>query len=275
MAAADDHADDAIVVSEAAFASADPRRLGASNASVVDALFAEHLTAEEIPQDALRAYFVQFFLVQVENGGFAQFVYNTGWDRKVVAAVRAGLREVGARMHQAAFIEGVAVVRSLGDDLDAFLGRDFWEDGPERAHLDAVTVQLAKAAEVEDLAARLADWLRAHPRLVVLGPDRIEEHVRRRAAAVPDREERLAAARADEPREVRLIRVLCAVAEQELRGVLAGDPTYEFEGATVVAWHFVTDRGHHVMVDAGDRVVMFAADAPDRPLCELNARPGD
>ena len=98
---------DAIVVSNVSFEAADPQRIVVSNAAFVDALFAEHLTADEIGQDALRSYFVQYYLAQMENGGFAQFVYNSDWDSHVVAKVRDGLRTIGALMHQAVFLEGV------------------------------------------------------------------------------------------------------------------------------------------------------------------------
>jgi len=270
---------DAIVVSDVAATSGDPLRLAVSNTSFVDALFAECLTAEEIAPDALRAYFVQFYLAQMDNGGFAQFVYNSRWDHNVVARVRDGLRTIGARMHQAVFLEGVAVVRHIGPDaLDVFLAHDFWEGGPERDHLDAVTIQYAKAAEVEDLAARTAGWIRTHPKLRVLTREQMDAEVRRRAAAVPDMPERLAAARALEPRPAKLIRVLCAVAGQELQQIVAGDPTHEHDGQTVIAWHFLTDRGHHFMVEDGGRAMMFTADAPGRPICELTGideRAGD
>ena len=262
---------DAIVVSNVSFAADDPQRIVVSNAAFVDALFAEHLTADEIGQDALRGYFVQYYLAQMENGGFAQFVYNSDWDSNVVAKVRDGLRAIGARMHQAVFLEGIATVRQLGrDGLQEFLSRDYWGDNPVRDRLDAVTGQFAKAAEVEDLAARNAAWLRSHPELHVLTRDEMEAEVRRRAAAMPDMPQRLAAARECEPRPVKLIRVLCAMAGHELERISTGDPTYVHQGQVTVAWHFLTDQGPHVMIEADERAMMFAADDPDQLVCEIS-----
>ena len=258
-----------------AFAADDPQRIVVSNAAFVDALFAAHLTADEIAPDALRSYFVQYYLAQMENGGFAQCVYNSDWDRNVVATIRDGLRTIGARMHQAVFLEGIAVIRNLGDGaLDDFLARDYWGDNPMRDLLDNLTTQFMKAGEVEDLAARNADWLRRHPKLLVLGRDEMDAEVVRRAAAIADMPQRLAAARAAEPRPVRIIRALCAIAGHELHHIATGDPTHVSEGTTTVAWHFTTDHGHHLMIETGDRAKMFAADAPDRLVCEISGLDG-
>ena len=262
---------DAIVVSNVSFAGGGPQRIVVSNAAFVDALFAEHLTADEISQDALRSYFVQYYLAQMENGGFAQFVYNSDWDSNVVAKVRDGLRTIGARMHQAVFLEGIANVRQLGRaGLQEFLSRDYWGDNPVRDRLDAVTEQFAKASEVEDLAARNAAWLRNHPKLHVLTHDEMETEVRRRAAAIPDMAQRLAAAREREPRPVKLIRVLCAIAGHELEHISAGDPTYVHQGQLTVAWHFLTDQGPHLMIEVDGRAMMFALDDPDQVVCEIS-----
>ncbi len=262
---------DAVVVSTAAFAADEPQRIVVSNAAFVDALFAEFLTAEEIAPDALRSYFVQYYLAQMDNGGFAQFVYNSNWDPNVVAKVREGLRTMGARMHQAVFLEGVTTVRQLGQEaLDEFLSRDFWGDNPVRDRLDAVTEQFVKAGEVEDLAARNAEWLRAHPKLQVLTRDEMEAEVARRVVAVPDLPDRLVAAREQEPRPVKLIRVLCVLAGHELEAIAAGDPTHLHKGQATVAWHFTTDVGAHLMVEADGRAMMFATDDPDQVVCEIS-----
>ena len=263
--------DDAVVVSTASFAADEPQRIVVSNAAFVDALFAEFLTAEEIAPDALRSYFVQYYLAQMDNGGFAQFVYNSNWDPNVVSKVRDGLRTMGARMHQAVFLEGVTTVRQLGQEaLDAFLSRDFWGDNPVRDRLDAVTEQFVKAGEVEDLAARNAEWLRAHPNLQILTRDEMEAEVARRVVAVPDLPDRLVAAREQEPRPVKLIRVLCVLAGHELEAIAAGDPAHMHEGRATMAWHFTTDKGPHLMVEADGRTMMFATDDPDQVVCEIS-----
>ena len=174
-------------------------------------------------------------------------------------------------MHQAVFLEGVTTVRQLRrDGLDEFLSRDYWGDNPVRDRLDAVSDQFARACEVEDLAARNADWLRTHPKLHVLTRDEMEAEVRNRAASVPDTPQRLAAAREREPRPVKLIRVLCALAGHELERIIAGDPTYIYEDAVTLAWRFVTDEGPHVMVEVDGRAIMLSDADHEQIVCEIS-----
>ena len=66
-----------VVVSAESVASADPAEIIHSNIAFVNALFAEQVRPEEIASDALRSYHVDYYLAQVENGGFSQFVYNS------------------------------------------------------------------------------------------------------------------------------------------------------------------------------------------------------
>lgn len=70
---------DAVIVSIDAMGSDDPCDLISSNIDVVNALLNEHLNPDEISIDALRSYYVDYFLSQLNNGGFSQFVYNSRW----------------------------------------------------------------------------------------------------------------------------------------------------------------------------------------------------
>src|SRR4051812_5684805 len=65
---------DAIVVSTKSFGSKEAEDIVESNVSFVNALFDEYLTGEEVHPDALRSYYVDYYLDQVNNGGFSQFV---------------------------------------------------------------------------------------------------------------------------------------------------------------------------------------------------------
>lgn len=46
---------------------------------------------------------MNFFVGEVLNGGFSQFVHNSRWDRNFVAGVRGGLAAIGAKEHLAVF----------------------------------------------------------------------------------------------------------------------------------------------------------------------------
>jgi hypothetical protein len=49
------------------------------------------------------------------------------------------------------------------------------------------------------------------------------------------------------------------------------DPRHRFEGDAVLAWHFITDRGHHYMVEHEGRAMMF--DDGGRRIATIDSPP--
>jgi Domain of unknown function (DUF4375) len=250
--------DQSVILSDQSFASTEPYDIISSNIELVNALFGEHLKADEIAPDALRSYYVDYYLAQVENGGFSQFVYNSHWSPLMNGFIREGLAAMRAVQHLALFNESAALVEHLGPEgLQTFLESELFGTNPTRDDLDANNDRFYALSETEDLVALNADWLRGLPGLKVMTADEIKAEVARRGAALPDREERARAALENEPRYFKLIRALIAKAGHELSRVTAGDPNHQHNGKIVVAWHFLTDKGHHYMVDADGKAVMF------------------
>jgi hypothetical protein len=108
--------EDAIVVDRQSVDSDDPDNdIVQSNIEFVNSLFGQYYMIDEVSQDALRSYEVDYYLSQMLNGGFAQFVKNSNWTPPTVRLVREGLIAVGATGHLELFEEGVALVVSLGE----------------------------------------------------------------------------------------------------------------------------------------------------------------
>ncbi len=169
--------DPSVIVSDQSVANADPCAIVYSNIELVNALFGEHLRADEIAPDALRSYYVDYYLAQVNNGGFSQFVYNSHWSPLMNGFIRDGLAAMKAVGHLALFNENAAFLDRLGADrLQAFFESEYFDSNPERDALDA-------------------------------NNDRFYTH--------------------------------------------------QHNGQRVLAWHFLTDKGHHYMVDADGKAVMF------------------
>lgn len=261
----------AVIVSKDSMASDDPYAVVNSNISFLNALQEEHFRDEELSQDALRSYFVDFYLSEVENGGFSQFVYNSSWDPDTVRYVREGLSAMGAVQHLALFNKSASIVDRLGPDvMQEYLASDYFGDNPNRDLLNEFDDAFSELLEQEDLGQLNSAWLKSLPHLVVMTIDEMEAEIERRAAELPDRDERAAEALADEPRFMKLIRALCAKAGLELLDVTAGDPTHEHAGQPVLAWHFITDQGHRYMVEAEGHATMFDGDS-DTELLSLEA----
>jgi hypothetical protein len=247
-----------VVVSAESVASADPGEIIHSNIVFVNALLKEQLRYEEIAPDSLRSYYVDYYLAQMENGGFSQFVYNSRWSLKLVRLVREGLAAIRAEQHLKLFDECCALLERLGENrLEAFLKGELFGPNAERDFLNAHNDRFYALTEIEDLIALNGVWLRKLPGLQVMNTNQMLAEVERRAAALPDREERNRAALENAPRYMKLIRALVAQAGQKLVRVNAGNLNHEYNGKRTVAWHFSTDKGHHYMVDSDGRALMF------------------
>jgi hypothetical protein len=120
-----------VILSATAVAGGQAEEIVLSNVRVVNALREEYLRNEEISEDALRSYYVDYYLAEVENGGFSQFVYNSEWDPEIVSRVRAGLPAMGAVKHRAWFDARARRVDALGDKgIRAFLDGEYPAERP-------------------------------------------------------------------------------------------------------------------------------------------------
>ena len=83
------------MVDAAAVGNADPQPIIDSSIGFLNALFDEQLELEEASSAALLSYYVDYYLVEFENGGFSQFVYNSKWRPEITVRVRDGMRTMG------------------------------------------------------------------------------------------------------------------------------------------------------------------------------------
>jgi hypothetical protein len=263
---------DAIVVSDESFRSDDPDKILWSNIRFLDSLFAEGLTNNEASADALFSYHVEYYLEQVENGGFSQFIYNSRWQPKIILNVREGLRAMNATRHLELFGEVSRQVEQLGKErLTEFFKSDYFGNNAVRDELDALSERFYELSKQENLHSINAAWLRQHPNLVAMTKEQMEEDVRRRAEAMPDHEQRIAELRSKEPRYKKLLRALCARAGQKFDQTTSSNSRHEYDGSKTTAWHFITNQGHHHMVEAGGKAIMFRGHSTTDRVCEVDA----
>jgi len=247
-----------IIVSRQSFLSQDPYDVIQSNLSFVNYLLQEHFRPDELSRAALVSYYVDYYLSQVNNGGFSQFVYNSRWAPGVIDRVRGGLLGMKADRHLEVFEQGAALVASLGDAaLHDYFASEYFGDNPTRDMLNTVNDAFYAIGEAQDLIQLNAAWIRKHPDLVVLTIAQMKDEIDRRIARMVDRDARVASALDAEPRYMKLIRALTVKAGQDLSAVTAGDPSHVYEGKQMLAWHFITDAGQHYMLDLGDEALMF------------------
>lgn len=249
-----------------------------ANVEVVNAMYAELLHAEEIAADALRSYYVDFYLTQSLEGGFAEYVFAVPERDDLDTYIREGLQQMGAAAHLDLFNRLVAAFGSLPDhDAEAYLNGGAQEGGdgmPESATAadpDAVSpaVQLLEELdgefeqllETEDITALNAAWLRGQEDLLVLDGEELDLHIADRVSRISNLPQRQAEAAEEAlleaPEFELIIRELCDVAGHTLLKITMGNPKYDYNGAPTLAWHFSTDQGEFLMVEDQDEAFMI------------------
>jgi hypothetical protein len=238
-----------------------------ANVAVVNAMFRDLLGPGEIAPNALRSYFVDFYLTQALAGGFAQYVFTAADRDEVDRYVREGLEGMGANAHLALFDRAAESFDALLEEeaeiyLDGEWDAATYGDLPEPVQaMEDLDAAFEALLENEDITALNAAWLREQEGLVLLQGEELNAHIKRRLEQVPDLEKRLAeaeqAALETAPEFELIIRELCDIAGYTLQSVTMGDPNYELNGETVLAWKFMTDHGEFLMVEDDDEAFML------------------
>lgn len=241
-----------------------------ANVDVVNAMYAELLDAEEIAPAALCSYYVDFYLTQALDGGFAQYVFTLPEREEIDGYIRAGLAGMGATAHLDLFNRSVAAFDSLSDEeadayLDGDAGQGIGDDAPPAPEavqlLERLDDEFEPLLETEDIIALNAAWLRSQPDLLVLDADELDRHIHERVSRIPNLAERQAEAAEEErlsaPEFELIIRELCEVAGHTLLKITMGDPNHDHNGERVLAWHFITDQGEFLMLEDDDEAYMI------------------
>ena len=154
-----------ILVSETSFNDTDPAKIIASNISVINVLQEEGTEFEELHDDAMISYYVDYYQTQYKLGNFAQFVHNSQWHEDLNQNIAIGLEKIAAKKHLELFTELCEKVEDIEEEtLDAFIDNDF-ADSPE---IIEFLNNDAFFSIDEDLVALNAKWLKNHPDLKAL-----------------------------------------------------------------------------------------------------------
>ncbi|KNH16419.1 hypothetical protein ACU18_13740 [Arthrobacter sp. ZBG10] len=236
-----------------------------ANVGLVDAMHEALLHTAEMSPVAVRSYYVDFYLTQALEGGFAQYVFMAIDREDTDTLIREGMAGMGATAHLALFNRTAGFFDNLsGTDREHYLdgGTEDSDLTPDAVlRMEELDGEFEELLEHENITALNAAWLRGQAALLVLADDEVDAHIDRLVALVPDLAERQAQADADEladaPDFEVIIRELCEVAGFALIKITMGDPNYLHHGIKTLAWHFSTDHGDFLMVEEDDEAFMI------------------
>ncbi|QHK20744.1 hypothetical protein GU243_14565 [Pseudarthrobacter psychrotolerans] len=235
-----------------------------ANVHVVNAMYGKLLDAGEIAPAALGSYYVDFYVTQSLEGGFAQYVFTADRD-EVDPLIRQGLAGMGASAHLELFNRTVEAFDAMSDeDEERYLDGDLdtEEESNEAVRtLEELDGEFEELFETENITALNAAWLLRQEGLLVLDDDELDAYIERQVALILNLEERQAAADEealeDAPDFEVIIRELCGIAGYTLQKITMGDPNYMHDGEKTLAWHFTTDHGDFIMVEDDEEAFMI------------------
>lgn len=88
-----------IIISETAASSGNPQDIINSNISVINLMREEKIDDDVIHEDAIMSYYMDYYVSQCTQGNFAQFVYNSKWNKELNDLIAEGLEVLGAPKH--------------------------------------------------------------------------------------------------------------------------------------------------------------------------------
>ncbi len=239
-----------------------------ANVGVVDAMHTALLHTDEMSPVAVRSYYVDFYLTQALEGGFAQYAFVAVDRAETDTFVREGMAGMGATAHLELFNRAVEAYDHLSDEEEEFYldgGLDDTEETPDAVlRMEELDGEFEALLERENITALNAAWLRGQADLLVLDDEEVGAYIQQLVAQIPDLPERQAKAEAealeDAPDFELIIRELCSIVGYELVRITMGDPNYMHDGEKTLAWHFSTDHGDFLMVEEDNEAFMINAE---------------
>lgn len=157
-----------IIISETAANSENPQDVINSNISVINLMREEKIDDDLIHEDALMSYYLDYYTSHYTEGNFAQFVYNSAWNKELNELIEEGLALLGAEKHLELFQQNAKKVRLMSSvKLGKFLKGKLEGVNPIKEGLDNDTFFELE----ENLVALNAAFLKSHPDLEVLSVD--------------------------------------------------------------------------------------------------------
>ncbi|MCO6148511.1 hypothetical protein [Flavobacterium sp. NRK1] len=155
---------DKIIVSENAFNSTEVNDIINSNIAVINLMREEGVKDEDIHEDALLSYYLDYYTTHVNSDGFAKFVHSSQWTEDLNNMLEQAFVKVGSQEHLDYFKAQTEKIDALTrKEFDGFMEQEFGKS-PVKAKIDDDTY-----FEIPEALVQLnAKWLKNHPDLKVL-----------------------------------------------------------------------------------------------------------
>lgn len=210
-----------IVISIDSFHSRNKYDIVSSNNQFITKLFQNNIEEDKISENALKSYYVDYYLSHINYGGFTKFIENFASKLKILYYIYSGLEALGTKKHLALFQKALLEEHDSSEDFDAAFK------------------EIEKSENLLDINHK---WLMNHPQLIIMNAEYIDQKI----------EEHIQACQ-DDKRHIKIIKQLCQIIDEEFIAVTAGDIHNIYHRA----WHFQTDQGRYYTIEKDNIVTMY------------------
>jgi len=212
-----------IIISQDSFQSENRHAIVSSNNQYVTKLFQNNIKEDKISEDALKSYYIDFYLSHIQHNSFSSFIKNFSNKSKILYYIKAGLETLKTEKHLALF------QKVFFEENKSFLK-------------DSLDNEFKNIQKDENLLYLNHKWLMNHPKLIIMNHNyidkKIEDHIIKYK---------------DDKRHIKIIKQLCKIINEEFIAITAGDINNIYNRA----WHFNTAKGRYYIIEKNNIVTMY------------------
>jgi predicted MPP superfamily phosphohydrolase len=213
-----------IIVEESTTFSTKKSHLVQSNIYYITKLFQNNVPHSSISEDALKSYYIDFYLSHIQHNGFINFVTNLEANSKTIYYILEGLKSIKALKHLQLLTNAINIKKDKLNLLFLF---------------DNIFL---KFQQEENLLALNEQWLKEHPNLLILKTDKVQEKLKKQIEQ-----------NQEEKPYTRVIKQLCSMIDEEFLRITAGDNNNIYNRS----WYFKTTQGHYYMIQKKKEVSLY------------------
>jgi len=222
-----------IIVSNESIYSNEIFHLIQSNIQYITKLFQSNIADDNIAEDALKSYYIDYYLSHIQHNGFVSFIENSDSNSKIIYYICEGLKSIKAFNHLQLLTNALGINKQNSNLLFLF---------------DNIFIKFQKEENLLELNYR---WLINHPNLVTLETDEIEIFLHQQIEKSKE-----------EKHHTKVIKELCDIVNEDFLRVTAGDDNNIYNSS----WYFKTTQGHYYMIEKNKQATMYNSFTKEKVL---------
>jgi len=215
-----------IVVTTKSFHSHSKHDIISSNIEYVTKLFQNNLREDKISEEALKSYYVDYYLSHILHGGFSDFIKDFKNRHTILYFIRIGLETFGTTKHLTLFNKVFPLKK----------------ENVTKIENDVLDASFKKIQKYENLTNINHDWLMSHPQLLIMHRDYIDKSIQKHIEEYRE-----------DKRHVKIIKQLCEIIDEDFIGITAGDSRNIYNRS----WHFKTAQGFYYIIEKNNIVTLY------------------